>query len=88
MPYYDWILWLDTDAFIVNMTLPLTHWTDLASTASLIVSDYGLRVNNGAFLIKGHGDAKALEYMELWWELSAKPFVDGPAKMTDNGPFK
>jgi len=47
---YDWIVWIDADALIMNMTIPLTKFID--DDYELIIGEDWNGLNNGVFFMK------------------------------------
>ena len=64
LPEFDWMLWLDADALIVNRDITLESFVD--SSADLIVTADHNGLNAGVFLLRN--SPAAARFLELAWD--------------------
>ena len=83
----EWVLWLDADAFLMDLDFPATRLLDVEPGIDLICASDHNGLNTGIFLIR-HGDwaLRFLDAVDLLGELPEDP--DGYGALWEQSTFK
>lgn len=65
LPKYEWIMWVDLDVLITNLSLPLEPYLSSVGNRSIVVQDADFALmNNGIFFMRNSNDS--FKFLDVW----------------------
>ena len=67
--HYDWVFWLDADAWITNPEIPLESVLPASKAADFLVTEDATGANAGSWLLRNSDWSRA--FLREWWSMES-----------------